>query len=240
MVNLVQQKDLKSLVSNIVKKLLDHFEEKITSKFDSKVREATGKLHDKLDTLMIENEDLRERIGAKNKVINNIVEKVGDNNERSIDALRLANYNEQYSRKHNIRMLNFLEKRGENLRKAFIETVKSDLNVDIEPIDVLAIHRIPGKEGYQMPVIVKVKNTDTKIPIMRQKKSLKNEVKFHDDITQRNLGLMARLKNTKKFENVWFYNCNAYAKNETISKIKFDLFDNVEEKRKRDLKTEIK
>jgi hypothetical protein len=37
-------------------------------------------------------------------------------------------------------------------------------------------------------------------------------VKFHDDITQRNLGLMARLKNTEKFENVWFYNCNVKKK----------------------------
>ncbi|CAG2206174.1 unnamed protein product [Mytilus edulis] len=212
MVNLVQQKDLKTLVSNIVQKLLDHFEEKITSKFECKIREATGKLDDKLDTLMIENEDLRERIRAKDRVIENLVEKVGDNNNRSIDALKLANYNEQYSRKHNIRMLNFPEKRGENLRKAFIETLKSDCKVDIEPSDVLAIHRIPGKDGYQKPVIVKVKNTETKIRIMRQKRSLKNEVKLHDDISQRNLGLMARLKNTEKFENVWFYNCNVYAK----------------------------
>ncbi|CAG2202538.1 unnamed protein product [Mytilus edulis] len=82
MVNLVQQKDLKTLVSNIVQKLLDHFEEKITSKFECKIREATGKLDDKLDTLMIENEDLRERIRAKDRVIENLVEKVGENNNR--------------------------------------------------------------------------------------------------------------------------------------------------------------
>ncbi|CAC5409039.1 unnamed protein product [Mytilus coruscus] len=125
--DLIQQKDLKSLVSDIVQKLLDHFKEKITSKFECKIREATGKLDDKLDTLMIENENLRERIRAKDKVIDNLVEKVGDINNRSIDALKLANYNEQYSRKHNIRMLNFPEKRGENLKKAFVELVNSDL-----------------------------------------------------------------------------------------------------------------
>ncbi|CAG2211371.1 unnamed protein product [Mytilus edulis] len=151
-----------SLVSDIVQKLLNHFEEKITSKFECKIREATGKLDDKLDTLMIENEDLRERIRAKDRVIENLVEKVGDNNNRSIDALKLANYNEQYSRKHNIRMLNFPEKRGENLKKAFVELVNSDLNVNIEPSDVLAIHRIPGKEGYQKPVIVKVRTLTLK------------------------------------------------------------------------------
>jgi hypothetical protein len=65
---------------------------------------------------------------------------------------------------------------------------------------VQAIHRIPGKDGFQKPVIVKVRNTDVKIQIMRQKKNLTKDVKFHDDIIQRNLGLMARLKNTEKFE----------------------------------------
>jgi mRNA deadenylase 3'-5' endonuclease subunit Ccr4 len=45
-----------------------------------------------------------------------------------------------------------------------------------------------------------------------EKKSKK--IKTTQLITQRNLGLMARLKNTEKFENVWFYNCNVYAKPE--------------------------
>jgi hypothetical protein len=64
-----------------------------------------------------------------------------------------------------------------------------------------------------------------KIQIVRQKKKplFTKDVKFHDDITQRNLGLMARLKNTEKFENVWFYNCNVYAKPEGKSKIRYDL-----------------
>jgi hypothetical protein len=105
-------------------------------------------------------------------------------------------------------MVNFPEKKGEILRDEFVNLVKTELKVEIQPSDVQAIHRIPGKDGFQKPVIVKVRNTDVKIQIMRQKKNLTKDVKFHDDITQRNLGLMARLKNTEKFENVWFYNCN--------------------------------
>jgi hypothetical protein len=34
-------------------------------------------------------------------------EKLNDADRRSVDALKLGNHNEQYSRKHNIRMLNF-------------------------------------------------------------------------------------------------------------------------------------
>lgn len=67
---------------------------------------------------------------------------------------------------------------------------------------------------------------------MRKKKDLQNEVKFHDDITQRNIGLMTRLKNSDhKFHNVWFYNCSVYAKlSEKGRRIKFDIFDDIGEK----------
>jgi hypothetical protein len=46
------------------------------------------------------------------------------------------------------------------------------------------------------------------INIMRKKRNLKKDFRFHDDITQSNLGLMARLKRSERFENVWFYSCN--------------------------------
>ena len=68
---------------------------------------------------------------------------------------------------------------------------------------------------------------------MRQKKDLKNYVKLHDDITQRNLELMATPKKPKLFENVWFYNCSVYAKPEGGARIKYDIFDNTEEKMKK-------
>jgi hypothetical protein len=44
------------------------------------------------------------------------------------------------------------------------------------------------------------------------------------------------VKNTEKFENVWFYNCNVYAKPEGKSRIRYDLFDNIDEKLKKKLK----
>ena len=69
-----------------------------------------------------------------------------------------------------------------------------------------------------------------KLNIMRKKRNLKKDFRFHDDITQSNLGLMARLKRSERFENVWFYNCNVYAKLAEGSRIKFDIFDNIEEK----------
>jgi hypothetical protein len=87
--NLVQQKDLKGLVTDIVQKLLTNFEEKITKKIEHVIWERTGKLQDQLDSLMIENENIRERIRAKDKIIESLEERVQDNTNRSIEVLKL-------------------------------------------------------------------------------------------------------------------------------------------------------
>ena len=179
---------------------------------------------------VLSHEQRKERLRDKDKKMDSLEEKLNDADRRSVDALKLGNHNEQYSRKHNIRMLNFPERKDENLREDFVKLVNTELKVHISPSDVQAIHRIPGKDRGIRPVIVKVKNTEVKINIMRKKRNLKKDFRFHDDITQSNLGLMARLKRSERFENVWFYNCNVYAKLAEGSRIKFDIFDNIEEK----------
>ncbi|CAC5395295.1 unnamed protein product [Mytilus coruscus] len=129
-------------------------------KVEAKVRKTTGKLQDQLDSLMIDNENLRERVRAKEKSIEKLEEQVSDNNNRAIEAKKTR---KQYSRKHNIRLLNYPERPNEVLRDEFVNMVNKVLKVDIKPDDIQAIHRIPGKEGHIKPVIVKVRNTELKI-----------------------------------------------------------------------------
>ncbi|CAC5393801.1 unnamed protein product [Mytilus coruscus] len=88
---LVQQKDLKDIVTNIVKQLLLTFEKNLSEKVEAKVRKTTGKLQDQLDFLMIDNENLRERVRAKDKSIEKLEEQVSDNNNRAIEAIKLGN-----------------------------------------------------------------------------------------------------------------------------------------------------
>ena len=222
---------MKDIVTSIVNQLLTSFKESVLKEFDDKLRERTGKLYDKIDGLAIENENLRERIRSKDKLIEQLDEKVCDAERRSIEALKQANYNEQYSRKHNIRVVNYQEKTNEDLQKDFIKLLKDDLEVDVSPDEIVAIHRIPGKNDQPRPVIVKVKNTEVKSRIMRQRKKLKKDTKFHDDITARNLGLMSRLYKSEKFHSVWSFNDSVYAKKSKEGKrIRFDIFDNIEEK----------
>jgi hypothetical protein len=64
------------------------------------------------------------------------------------EAIRMCNYNEQYSRKFNIKIMNYLKKEGEDLRSDFINKIaKEKLKVTIQPDEIQAIHRIRGKEG---------------------------------------------------------------------------------------------
>ncbi|CAC5385542.1 unnamed protein product [Mytilus coruscus] len=160
---------MRDTVTNIAKQLLSAFEKNLSEKVEAKVKETTVKLKEQMDSLMIDNENLRERMNKKDKTIESLEEQVSDTNNRAIEAIKLGNYNEQYSRKRNIRMLNYPESPNEVGRDGFVNTVKKELKVDIKPVDVQEIHRIPGKEGHTKPVIVEVRNTDLKIKIMRQR-----------------------------------------------------------------------
>jgi hypothetical protein len=63
-----------------------------------------------------------------------------------------------------------------------VKLVNTELKVHISPSDVQAIHRIPGKDRGIRPVIVKVKNTEVKINIMR-----KREIKFSFSIAKESI-----------------------------------------------------
>ena len=153
---------------------------------------------------------------------------------RSKEALNMSNnYNEQYSRKFNIKVMNYPEQKEENIKSIFVDKIaKEDLNVTIEPNEIQAIHRIRGKTGEPSPILVKFINSEVKTRVMRQKKNLPPTIKYRlvDDVTKHNMGLITLLRNTKKFENVWYYNCAVYGKTESGSKYKFDILEDIQKK----------
>ena len=228
LMNLVQKKDIETLVTSIVTKLIDNMKKDI----DDKLREKTNKQTEAIEKLAQENESLRELIANQRRTISDLKEKVDDNDRRCKQALEMGNYNEQYSRKFNIKVMNHPPTKDENLREIFVnDIVKDKLKVDIEPTDIQAIHRIPGKQGEHQPIIVKMVNTEVKTKVMKVKKSLpKDGVKLVDDVTKLNMGLINRLKQTERFESVYYFNCSVIGKLTSGTKIKFNLFDDVEQK----------
>jgi hypothetical protein len=69
------------------------------------------------------------------------------------------------------------------------------LNVTLEERDVVAIHRLPA-EHEPSPLIVRLFSSDVKRSVMRVRK----ELKFVDDVTQRNMELIKRLERSQRFD----------------------------------------
>ena len=106
-----------------------------------------------------------------------IQKQVTDNEMISKEALQMANYNQQYSRKFSIKILNYPEKKDEKIRDIFVQDiVKDKLNVKVDPPENQAIYEV-------------------KYRIMRAKKNLpkKENVRLVDDVTKHNISRPAKL-----------------------------------------------
>ena len=85
---------------------------------------------------------------------------------------------------------------------------------------------------------LKVKNTVDVVDFMwgdtfsRPKKNLpKNEnVRLVDHVTKHNMGLITRMRNCKELESAWYFNCSVYGKTFDEKRIKFDIFDDINNK----------
>jgi hypothetical protein len=51
-----------------------------------------------------------------------------------------------------------------------------------------------------------------------------------DDVTKHNMGLITRLRNCKELESAWYFNCSVYGKTFDEKRIKFDIFDDINNK----------
>lgn len=225
--DLIKTSDLDQLVTTIVTKLLGEFKETLIDEYEEKITKVKDDMQEKIDALSIENEDLKKKVKTLNETTANIRKDLIATTRVAKEADISSNYNEQYSRKNNIKILNFPRKMNQDLRKDFIQTCKHDLKVELEERDVVAIHRIPSQKHRIYPVIVKLFSSDVKRKVMRQKKELNGDVKFVDDVTQRNMKLINKLHDTNHFEQVWYYNCGVYGRTETGKQFKFNLYDDV-------------
>ncbi|CAG2230463.1 unnamed protein product [Mytilus edulis] len=224
--NLVKQSDIEQIVTNIVEKLLGTLKNEIKKEVNDKVTEITNKQNTEIQLLKSQNSTLSNQLEEQNIRLNSITIEMEDTMNKSYSALSMANYNEQYSRKFNIKMVNFQTENDENLRESFLKTVKDDLNLKLEKRDIVAIHRLRSYKSGVPPVIVKVVNSEVKTAIMRKKKQMKNHVKLYDDITIKNRDLLKGLRHHKDIDVAYYYNGSVFRKTKDLQII-FDIFDDI-------------
>ena len=156
---------------------------------------------------------------------------------RAEEAISMANYNEHYSRKFNIKVTNF-KGSDNNLKENFVKMVKEDLKLQIDQRDVIAIHRINSNKGGTRPVIVKMINSDAKTQIMKRRKQTKDNIRLYDDITYKNQDLIKRLKKHKDIATAYYFNCGIYGKTQDGTQIRFDISDDIHSRIEYELNTQ--
>jgi hypothetical protein len=159
-------------------------------------------------------------------------ENIKEIGNRSTDAMRQGNWNEQYSRKKNVKIYNVPENRDEKLLVTLINQFKEKLNLNIDCSDIVAMHRIPGRPAAPRPILIKFLRMESKIALLRRKKDISEvfNVKIGDDITKQNQGLLNRLYLHEKITSAWFFNEHVFGTDEKGARHKFDIYDNINEK----------
>ena len=152
--------------------------------------------------------DLKKSINELTATVNILVDKI-DNLTSSVEIRdqkivyleNKLNEIEQYSKKTNIIIsssTDFLNK-SDNKKSEFINFVKNQLNIDIDPYDVVAIHELPNKNKDIYKTIVKFHFHETKSTIFKNIKKLKDtNIYINDHLTKYNSEIFYKARNLLK------------------------------------------
>lgn len=214
--------DIKNIVGSIVREVMsDHKKE-----MEILIEEKHKVLMDIIDSQRSEIEGLNDQIHVMS-VENDELKKLA----RS--AMSKANWNEQYSRKNNVKIHGVKELPGENVKELVQNIIQENAGVEIPDDDIIAIHRIPGRKGYQRPILMKLTKNSLKSRIMKHRSTVKkptqNGIRLCDDVTQLNGQLINTLLENENVKSAWYFNGRVYGQIGE-KRVLFDIFDEIEEK----------
>lgn len=122
--------------------------------------------------------------------------------------MQKGSYNEQYSRKSNIKIMDVTEEHEETaeiLTDNILTILYRKAGVAVDPRNIVAIHRFPGKAGKPKPVLIKMLNNHETTKIMKKRKVMK----------------------TREHNSAWFFNGSVFGKTTEENRHKFDVFSDI-------------
>ncbi|KAK3097169.1 hypothetical protein FSP39_007070 [Pinctada imbricata] len=238
---LVTKGDIQTIVTSIVKEMLleaKNVMQKEMEEFKSQQEEVKSQLNERIDKLEKQNIDLREELARKSKSMREMEINVNQTSKIAKKAESKANFNEQYSRKTNIKIYGVTEKERENTKLIVCQMLKEVAEVQLEENEIIATHRIPaGKPGLPRPIILKVKNSEIKSRIMKQRSKVKSYghgLRLADDVTELNIQLLKRLSAHHQIEQAYYFNGYVYGRVKGGSKrLRFDIHTDIDKKIKK-------
>ncbi|XP_060071964.1 uncharacterized protein LOC132551835 [Ylistrum balloti] len=244
---LVKSKDIEKIVSSIVESMRKDLEREL----GQKITEKTAQMRQELDVVNAHNHRSQESLQGKQREIDELkkqstemqreVERVQTSVFKEMeevkrmaqDGIRKGNYNEQYSRRNNIKVMGFKEKENvddenkRDLMKDFCDEVNKVISHPIHRDDLVTVHRIPGRDTKRArPLVVKFVKKEVRNSVIKQRKNLMGTMKLVDDLTKDNAGLINRLKSNERIENAWYFNGRVFAVCDGVRK-PVDLFQSV-------------
>ena len=229
--SLMSRNEVQDFISETIGKVAVSLEKQLEIVIDKKVTEKTKELTEKVKSLEFDNNQLTDRVLQAEKDLKTYKDKLTACEKLAIASAQKSNFNEQYSRKNNVKILNIPEGTYET-EQTLTEVVTTALlakgNVDLDPQDIIAIHRIPGKSGAPKPVLMKLKNNSVKTRIMKQRRAMKDAGhRLVDDVTKLNTGLIGRLTKHSRIESAWYFNGAVYGKTTGGQRHKFEVYCNI-------------
>lgn len=230
--DLLKKEDIQALIQETVKTTVKELEQNLERSIERKIKERSVELSDRLDSLVYENCELKEKIEQRDRQIQEFEDRIKKAEELSKASMKKANYNEQYSRKNNIKIMGLVEKpseTNETLKRDVCSFLEVKANVSLRSEQIIAIHRIPGKIDQPKPVLVKMRNNNDKSVVMRQRTKIKEAgYRLVDDVTKANSGLIARLMQHRQMESAWYFNGSIYGRTKAGKRHRFDMYDNID------------
>ncbi|XP_061164570.1 uncharacterized protein LOC133173609 [Saccostrea echinata] len=217
-------KDIKSEIQEELKSQKEQYTEDV-----AKIRKQ---LTDKVDGLMMDNDTNMENVSKLKKQISKLETKLKTVNELANTAVSMANFNQQYSQKNNIKILNWPERQGQKL-KEFCTIVAQRTGITLDVREILAIHRIPSSDKqHPRPVIVKFNTAEARKSVITKRETLKDDFIMLDHITSMNAQLLRTLKAENKqhlVDSAWYFNGHIFVLDRSGHRHRIDVMDNIDQ-----------
>ncbi|XP_052264474.1 uncharacterized protein PF3D7_1120000-like [Dreissena polymorpha] len=234
------REDLKSVVKKeeieeCVTRVMTGIEARIVKDIEKLVDRKVQEVKEKVDSLEFKYQSLQEHVTQLGKQhaeqLESIEIQMTKTHDLAKEANKKANYNEQYSRKNNVKIMD-VKIDGDESSETLITKVSNLFNnqgVILEKQDIMAIHRIPGRKGSTKPVLIKLMNNQVKSNLMKKRKAMKEAGnRIADDVTKLNSGLISRLTLHHNIDSAWFFNGSVYGQTTRQERVKFDIYDNID------------
>ena len=229
---LMSQEEAQEFITKTIEEATNRTVATLEKLIDMKIKGRTQEMEEKLRSLEFENNNLKDRVVKAETELVSYKARLSQCEMLTRASTQKSNYNEQYSRKNNVKILNIKETLGETetvLTEKVVTELLSKGNVDLDPSDITAIHRIQGKPGQPKPVLLKLKNNSVKTKVMKQRAAMKAAGhRLIDNVTKLNTGLIGRLMKHAQIESAWYFNGAVYGKAIDGKRYKFDIYCSID------------